>query len=382
MSVDPSPGSETKRLQLASVGAVVQDEPRLPVMRALEAVLRHRRMILLICVVAALATIGFALSQDRTYESTASFIPQSRKVPSNLASVAAQLGVSVPGDNSVPPQLYVSLLQSRELLEAMAETSFVAAGTSTGRRLADVFKVRGKTPPLRLQNTVERLRKSINAAADQKTGMVSYTVASPDPAISQQLAGALLQGVERFNAQTRKSQASAERRFSEHRLSEVGEDLRHAENRLQEFMEANAVRTVPQLQMRQQRLQRDVDLQQQLYTQLAQAYEQAKLEEVRDTPVITLVDAPNLAAKPAPRGLLTKTVAAVILAAFLGMVIAFARDGWRLSLPEAQAGADLNALWGETVADLRHPTRWLAPKTGGAPPPPALPQAMRPDDIS
>jgi uncharacterized protein involved in exopolysaccharide biosynthesis len=34
---------------------------------------------------------------------------------------------------------------------------------------------------------------------------------------------------------------------------------------------------------------------------LAQAYEQARIEEVRDTPVITVIEAPMLPARPDPR---------------------------------------------------------------------------------
>ena len=71
--------------------------------------------------------------------------------------------------------------------------------------------------------------------------------------------------------------------------------------------------TRPELNFQQERLQRQVQLQQQLYTTLSQSFEQAKIEEVRDTPVITVVEPPEAPVRPDPRGLVRNAFLTIIL---------------------------------------------------------------------
>src|SRR5690606_3331984 len=62
----------------------------------------------------------------------------------------------------------------------------------------------------------------------------------------------------------------------------------------------------------------EVSLRRQLVLSLAQAYEQARIEEVRNTPVISMLAAPVRPPQPDPRGLVLKTGAAVAVGIILG----------------------------------------------------------------
>ena len=64
-------------------------------------------------------------------------------------------------------------------------------------------------------------------------------------------------------------------------------------------------------------------MRQQLYTAIAQSYEQAKLEEVRDLPVITTISEPEIPVVPDHRGLLRKGLFGLIGGAAVGLAIAF-----------------------------------------------------------
>ena len=108
--------------------------------------------------------------------------------------------------------------------------------------------------------------------------------------------------VSHFNLLTRQTRAGAERRFVEARLQEAADSLRLVENRHKAFLQANRdFRNSPQLKFENDRLERDVQFQQQLYTSLAQSFEQARIDEVRNTPVITVLEPPDLPASPDPR---------------------------------------------------------------------------------
>jgi uncharacterized protein involved in exopolysaccharide biosynthesis len=124
----------------------------------------------------------------------------------------------------------------------------------------------------------------------------------------------------------RQSQASAERKFTEARLAEGAEELRIAENRLQGFLQGNReFGGSPALGFERDRLNREVAMRQQIYTSLAQAYEQAKIDEVRESPVITVLNPPIEPARPDPRGLVSRGLAGIVLGGMLGIFFALLR---------------------------------------------------------
>jgi uncharacterized protein involved in exopolysaccharide biosynthesis len=284
--------------------------------------LRRRRLILAMAALGGLAGLLVASLRPATYTSSFSFLPQSSQDPrsAGLASIAGQFGISLGalGATSTPPQLYADLIVTREVLGPIAQSS---VSSSDKRRvpLAAFLKVPAGPPALVLDNTIRTLRKRVVAAtvASRTTGMVTVTARTRDPAVSFELAQRLLEGLNRFNLVTRQSQAHAERVFTEARYEAARASLRVAEDALQQFLQGNRqYENSPQLTFQRERLQRDVTLKQQLVTTLVQQYEDARIREVRDTPVITLIEraAMPVRADPRLRGLLLVVGASVGLA--------------------------------------------------------------------
>ena len=133
--------------------------------------------------------------------------------------------------------------------------------------------------------------------------------------------------VDSFNLKSRQSQASAERRFTERRVAEAQAEARQAQDELQAFLQRNRdFRSSSQLNFAYERLADNVSLRQQIYTSVAQAYEQARIEEVRDTPVITLVEAPMLPARPDSRPFGRAIAAGVLLSLIAARFLAVRHD--------------------------------------------------------
>ena len=91
---------------------------------------------------------------------------------------------------------------------------------------------------------------------------------------------------------------------------------------MESFLRSNRVLGSPSLVADKERLSRQVALRNQIYAQLAWAYEQSKLEEVRDTPVLTVLDPPEVPIEPDPRGLVTKTLLSFIIGVLIAAVLA------------------------------------------------------------
>lgn len=299
----------------------------------LAVLLIHRRFILGVAGLGFLLAFVAALLRAPTYTSSFSFIPQSGQDQSRsgLASLAGQFGISVVGTTQ-PPQLFAVLLTTREILSSIARDSFVIAPGDRRRvPLVEFLRVRGTDPRVVEEMTVKTLRTRVIAAsaATRTTGVVSVNVKTKSPEVSFEIAQRLLAGLNLYNFETRKSQAGEERRFAEGRLAATKAALRAAEDAMQNFLFANRqFESSPQLAFQKERLQREVMLQQQIVMGLTQQYEDARIREVRDTPVITVIEKPALPAMADPRLRGVIIGVGTFVALFLGVALVLMREGW------------------------------------------------------
>jgi uncharacterized protein involved in exopolysaccharide biosynthesis len=326
--------------------------------------LRYRSLIIgtavLLTAVVAVATLLF----PRSYTANSTLTPQSRRSGSSLSGLAAQFGLALPtGEGGQSPAFYADLLTSRQILGAVVDTKFeYPSDTGTVRgTLVEIYRSKGATPALRRDGAIRQLAKSVQATTVQKTGVIDVAVTARHPELALLLSKRLIELLNEFNLHTRRTQAGAERRFTEQRLGEVRRDLRAAEDDLQRFLQRNRdYRNSPELNFQQERLQREVLLQQQLFSTLSESYEQAKIEEVRDTPVITVVEAPEAPVRPDPRGLVRNSFLSLLLGTVLGMALAIGRAYARNARSlRGQEVTEFDRLRHEAFQDLIRPWRPL-----------------------
>lgn len=294
-------------------------------------VLRWRRTIVAMGLSGAVLGLAWGLLSPRIYVSDATFIPQGSEAGvSGLSLVKSQLGIVMPSTGATwGPPLYVELLRSTSLLEPIALDTVVVTEEG-GRRVAimDLLKVEGTTSERRAEATVRALKAIVRASEEKTIGAVRLSVSTRWPSVSLALAERLVHSVNQFNLQTRKSTAAAERQFVEVQAREAERGLREVEDRLQSFLQRNRnISGSPDLAFEHDRLQRAVALRQQVYTSLVQNREEVKIREVRDTPVITVLQGPRLpllgeARKSAQKGFLGGLAGGI-----LGLLIAFIAQG-------------------------------------------------------
>lgn len=293
-----------------------------------EFLLTHRNRLASWTVLAVLVTVLVTLVTPGHYTTTASFIPSSGQSSlGNLAALAGQFGVSVPGeDPTQSPDFYADILTGQPALRAIVGTTYaVADGDSTASvSLVRYYDVSGDTPAEEVDNAVEELRDDFKVTVDATTGTVTIAVRSRHADLAAAIADRALAWVDTFNLTTRRHQAIAERTFIEGRVAEAEQTLRDAEQRLQGFLQRNRdFANSPQLTFEHDRLARDVALRQQLYGVLLQTFEQARIDAVRDTPLITVTEPPVPAPLPDKKYLLLR----MALAAFVGLGLAVVWSG-------------------------------------------------------
>lgn len=252
----------------------------------------------------------------RSHTASATFVPMESDDAgrSGLATIAGQFGVSIGSSLSSQqsPEFYAELLRSRALLMQVASDSVAVDGRLVA--VFDLLEVEEGESQQRLDKAVARLAEDIvGAQVSAETGVVTLTARSTIPELSIHIVRSLMDRVNEFNAGTRQRQATLEREFVEARHVSATDTLRGAEDQLARFLQTNrSFQGSPLLMFEHDRLQREVTLRQQVVTALAQSLEEVQAREIRDTPVVTVIQSPYLPSVPDPINYLLLVGAAMI----------------------------------------------------------------------
>jgi tyrosine-protein kinase Etk/Wzc len=288
---------------------------------------------------AAVVAAILLLIQTPEYTAKTTFTPETATSSSSagslaaLAGVANQLGLGLGAGSTVSPDFFVKLAGSSEVLRSTLSSEY--ADGNARRALLDILKVKGKTPEERFQRGVIALRHRIRVTTDKPTGIVTLEVDMRNPQLAANVANHLVQELNQFNLERRQSQSREQARFTGERLAEAEKDLRAAESSELAFLQRNRDYTSsPLLTYEENRLSRDVQVKQELFLTLSKAHTEARIAEVRDTPVLTVVDsavAPFRRARP-QRAL--GVIIATVLGTLAGIVLAYIVDFRRRAVPE------------------------------------------------
>ena len=294
--------------------------------------LKQWRVVVVIPFVCMVVTLVLVLVVHPTFRAMTSFIVDSETAPlrgtTGLASLASQFGFPI-SSGGQSPAFFADLATTREVLLAVAGARYhtSAARGDSVVLLPQLYHFAPIDTPKGMDAILKRLRRDIQAGTNVETGIVSVTVDAPDAVLAAAIADTLLQAVNRFNLERRQLRSRALRRFLESRLETARSELNATEETLRVFRERNrAIMQSPELTLRDQRLQRDVDLRQQVYVTLATSYEQARVEEFRDTPSLTVVDPPRAPYKKVRPQRSLLVAGAGLLGLILGLGIALLRQ--------------------------------------------------------
>jgi uncharacterized protein involved in exopolysaccharide biosynthesis len=316
--------TEKNTVELASA-VKMSTERQVSILALASILLRRRRVILVSCFFGGVIGGIIGLMTTRTYSSSAIFLSQASDAGggAGLAAAATQLGIRVPAPGGGwSSALFAQIARSRAVLgPIVAADSFLVPEAGSGPSgTLDLLRIKGVDREQRIALGVLKLQKFVQAAENKQLGTVLVTVTTPWPSFSLSLTQRVLAQIGAFNVQVRKSQATAERQFAEQQVAVAERALRSSENKLLEFLQGNRDARTPNLTFERDRLQRVVNQQQALFTTLLQSVEEARLREVRDTPVISVIEEPRIALKSNGRGTLLKAFAGALLAGLLAML--------------------------------------------------------------
>jgi uncharacterized protein involved in exopolysaccharide biosynthesis len=257
-----------------------------------------RKFIAGVTFVVTLLTAGVTFLLTPTYLSETTILPdtESSKM-GGLAELASLAGVNIPGE-MVLIKLYPDIMKSETVLKNVIEKKYNSKLFNKPVNLYEYFDIEENTPTRTFEVALKVLRNQIKIDLNLKTGLITCSIETKDAQVTADILNTLTESLNKFLLTKKTTNAGEQRKWIDQRLKEVKADLERAENNLKDFREKNRrVIDSPQLLLEQERLIREVEIQSTIFTTLKQQYELAKIEEIKNVPIINIMDEARPAAK-------------------------------------------------------------------------------------
>ncbi len=302
-----------------------EDIEEISLLALVNVLLKRWKLVVGLPLAVAFITAIFSLIVQPRYVARTSFVPESEastlNLPGGLAGLASQFGVSLGAGGASSPNFYAEVLESRTLRDQVLLARFADPRTrelGDSASFLDILEIEGESESERLEKGRAELGGSVEIRVDNATNIVTLSAETETPKLSAAVANLFIDLLNRFNLEVRQSNAQTRRSFIEGRVTEAEAQLNAAEEELKTFLERNRqFQGSPELTFQHDRLQRRVNLKQEVLTTLSRQYEEARIQEVNDTPVITVVDR----AVPPDEKSSPKRKLSVIIALVLGGII-------------------------------------------------------------
>lgn len=237
-----------------------------------------------------------------------------------MLGLASQLGLGgALGSGTTSAQYFADVLGSPAVTDRVA---LGAIPHSPNGDLTNDFGSAGlAAAPKKRDAARKKFAKHFGTSVNARTSTITFSVDSRTPYAAKAAADTLLSRLNAVVIELRRRRASAERTFIERRLDSAAVRQLALEDTLRSFYATNRMTAgSPNLQFVEARLRRRVDFAVDLANQLRTQLEQAKLQEVRDTPVLSVITSPE---EPGRRSAPNRRL--IVLAALvLGAAVALA----------------------------------------------------------
>ncbi len=270
----------------------IDDDDEINFIEILETIWSGRWLIVAVTGLVSILSVFYVLSLTPTYTASVTILPDSD--PSGrgrLAGLAAMAGVDIGGEVS-DVQLYPDIIKSESVLRDVIYKKYDTGKFDRPVNLIEYWEIEEETPAKEFESVFKRLREnviSVNVSRD--TRLITLSVETEEPELSSDIANSIADQLDAYMITKRRTRATEQRDWVERRLKEVESDLEAAEEALRDFRERNVrIADSPRLLLEQQRLMREVEVNNAVFVELKKQYESVRIQEIRDMPVVQVLD--------------------------------------------------------------------------------------------
>tara|TARA_Y100001970_G_scaffold250378_1_gene322064 strand:- start:815 stop:1879 length:1065 start_codon:yes stop_codon:yes gene_type:complete len=262
---------------------------------------------------------------ENEYVSSAKIISSTGNQPvSGAAGFAAELGIVFPNLNQNTQWVYKDIIKSRTILTKVLKKRFKT--DKYGNEMPLIQLLTHKNNPVNLSiDTLEyyafnKLNQMVEVDEDKKTGIKTIMVNAFEPKLARSINQSIISVLDDHQQTWNTDQIKKTKSFIEERIIDNKKELSFAEQNLKKFREQNRrIENSPNLLLEQERLEREVIVLTGVYTTLKQQLESTKIEEVKESNYVIVLDPPHLPIErvyPKKKKMVLMTFFAGLLAGF------------------------------------------------------------------
>lgn len=326
----------------SAVNVQQPEEQEIDLIELAQKVWAERKLVFKACGIAVIVALVVAFSIPKEYATSVTLAPETgaKGAGGGIGALAAMAGISLgasSGEDALSPELYPDIVSSTPFLtslfdvrvkseEAEIDTTLYAYLKDYQRApwwgvvLSAPFKALGWTISLFKEQDEEEefaldpfhlsqeetdianaLNDRLSVSVDKKTGVTTLTVTMQDAFISASLTDTVMHSLQNYITDYRTNKARQDLAFWEKLYAESKQAYTEAQQKYARFVDANQSIVLLSYRAEQERLQNEMNLTYQNYSQVAQQLQMAKAKVQEITPVYTVVQpatVPLRAAKP------------------------------------------------------------------------------------
>ena len=308
-----------------------QEEPEIDIMELVSKLWKKRMMIIKWCVVGAVVGLVVGFSIPKTYSAGVTLAPETQQKASSLSGMASMFGVNL--NNSVdaisvdmfpdvvhstpfivdlfdlPVQFerkdstinttlldYMKNYQKKAWWSYTMEAPFKVIGwcidlvTPNKEEAEAAIELNASNLPKKERSVVKFFAENIIVNIDKKTGKTSISLQMQDPFVVAQVMEAVTANLKTYMSEYRTSKARQDVENLSRICEERKVDYYRAQQAYAKFVDANKNVILQSAQAERERLQQEMNLAYQVYSQVATQLEGSRIEEQQAKPVFTIID--------------------------------------------------------------------------------------------
>jgi len=227
-----------------------------------------------------------------------------------LQGLASTFGINMGSANFTPfyiPDIVNSRRLKKQIINNMWETEVFdnpvnlityweiddTTGFSIIKIITGLFKSNEQSDPYYKyqEKAIKQLSEQLSVSIDDESGLITISLLMEEPQLSADIVNFVAEEVKLYISDEMFIQSSENRQFIESRVAVAKEELSNSEVKLTDFRKEHPLALdTPDLQLQRGRFMRDIEVNQEVFITLRQQYELAKIEELKEAPIINILD--------------------------------------------------------------------------------------------
>ena len=243
--------------------------------------------------VITIIAIIISLLLPESYKSTSIILPETDKskvtVLGGFSDLASMAGIG--GGDASPIRLYPTILKSTTVLKSVICNKYKTKKYPDSVNLIQYWAIKKNSTEAEIETALTLLRTGLDVSMETKSSIITLTMETGEPQLTADIINNVTSELDKYMRTKRTTNASRQRMWIEARLGEVKQELAISENQIKEFREKNrSVSSSPLLLLEQDRLLREIQINATLYTELKKQFELIKIEEIKNLPIVNVMD--------------------------------------------------------------------------------------------